>query len=40
VSRHSGGGDVSADAFTIGLVAVVLVLGAWFGRCQGNGKPD
>ena len=39
VSRHSGGGDVSADAFTIGLVAVVLVLGAWFGRCQGNGKP-
>ena len=40
VSRHSGGGDLSADAFTIGLVAVVLVLGAWFGRCQGNGKPD
>ena len=40
VSRHSGGGDLSGDAFTIGLVAVVLVLGAWFGRCHGNGKQE
>ena len=36
VSRHSGGGDT----FMIGLVAIVLVLGAWFGRCHGNGKEE
>lgn len=40
VSRHSGGGDLGGDAFTIGLVAVVLVLGAWFGRCPGHGKQE
>ena len=40
VSRNSGGGDVSGDAFLVGLVAIVLVLGAWFGRCHGNGQTD
>ena len=40
VSRHSSGGDLSGDTFMIGLVAIVLVLGAWFGRCHGNGKEE
>jgi Ca-activated chloride channel family protein len=44
VSRGSGGGggggDLTGDTVAIGLFALVLVLGAWFGRCHGNGKKE
>ncbi len=44
VSRGSGGGggggDLTGDTLAIGLFALVLVLGAWFGRCHGNGKKE
>jgi Ca-activated chloride channel family protein len=36
----AGGGDLSGDTLAVGLFAVVLVLGAWFGRCHGNGKKE
>ncbi|MCX6953701.1 MAG: VIT and VWA domain-containing protein [Verrucomicrobia bacterium] len=39
-SGGSGGGDLGGDTLAIGLFAVVLVLGACFGRCYGNGKKD
>lgn len=36
-SQHGG---LSGDALAIGLVAVVLGLGIWFGRCRGCGKKE